>query len=208
MKRMNVTAVGICGGSGSGKTTIARGLCEQIGADVSLLLSQDRYYRDLAHLTPVKRNEVNFDHPDAVDFDSLARDIERLKSGMGVVAPVYDLSTHTRAREGRRLDAKRIIVVEGLLILNCDEVRRLLDFSIFLKAPDDIRLIRRIRRDRAERGRTEQSVISQYLETVRPMHEKFVRPSAAFADLAIDTTGEVDLADLVRRVPALNKEKK
>ncbi len=204
---MTVTAVGICGGTGSGKTTVARALCKHLGADISLVLSQDRYYRDLSHLAADERSKINFDHPDAVDFEALAGDIEQLKSGRAATVPVYDFAAHTRATDGERLEPGRFLIVEGLLILNSESVRNLLDYSIFLAAPDDIRLVRRLERDVRERGRTVESVVSQYLETVRPMHEKFVRPSAAYADVKINTTTEVDVAPLARRLAEIAEKK-
>jgi len=204
---MTVTVVGICGGTGSGKTTVARALRERLGAAVSLVLSQDRYYRDLSHLAADERSKINFDHPDAVDFEALAGDIGRLKSGRAATVPVYDFVVHTRAGNGERLEPGRFLIVEGLLILNSESVRNLLDYSIYLAAPDDIRLVRRLERDVRERGRTVESVVSQYIETVRPMHEKFVRPSAAYADVKIDTATEVDVASLATHLAEIAEKK-
>ena len=175
--------VGIAGGSGSGKTTLATALLDRLGDDKGVVIPHDAYYRDLAHLTVAEREEHNFDHPDALETELLLSHLEILDSGEVVQIPQYDFETHTRIKDGRSLDPKPVIVVEGVLVLADEALRDRLDLKIFVEAPPDIRLSRRLMRDQRERGRDTESVISQYEDTVRPMHDRFVEPSKAFADV-------------------------
>lgn len=181
--------IGICGGTGSGKTTVARALLASVGAKEVVFLQQDSYYRNLADMPLDYRNLANFDHPDAIDNDALVEHIQTLKSGGAAELPIYDFKTHTRLHETTHTESKPIIIVEGILIFADPRLRAEMDIKVFVDTPDDIRFIRRLRRDIAERGRTIDSVIEQYLATVRPMHIQFVEPSKRYADVIIPEGG-------------------
>jgi uridine kinase len=181
--------IGICGGTGSGKTTVANRILETVSADEVIFLQQDSYYRNLNDMPLDYRQEVNFDHPDALDNDLLVKHIRRLKAGAPVELPIYDFKTHSRLTETLHVDPKPIIIVEGILIFSDARILEEMDIKIFVDTPDDIRFIRRLRRDIAERGRTAESVIEQYLATVRPMHMQFVEPSKRYADVIIPEGG-------------------
>ncbi|CAN0016489.1 unnamed protein product [Laminaria digitata] len=169
--------VGIAGGSGSGKTTLSRALVSALGARNVTYICHDYYYRDLSHLPKEERAKTNFDHPDALETTLLVKQLEVLKSGGAVDVPIYDFAVHTRARETMRAEGKGVIVVEGILIF-CDPcLRDLLDIKVFVDTEPDIRFIRRMRRDIAERNRTAEDVATQFLNTVKPMHDLFVTPS-------------------------------
>jgi uridine kinase len=184
-----VLIIGICGGTGSGKTTVAQKILEAVGADRVVYLQQDAYYKDVSHLPLEERHRLNFDHPDAIDTDLLIRHIEQLRAGRAVEQPIYDFTTHTRRPETRRIEPRPIILVEGILVFENPRLRALMDLKIFVDTADDIRFIRRLLRDISERGRTVESVIRQYLETVRPMHLEFVEPSKRYADIIIPEGG-------------------
>ncbi|MBX3293018.1 MAG: uridine kinase [Acidobacteria bacterium] len=177
--------IGICGGTGSGKTTIARKLVESVGAENVVLVEQDSYYRNLADMPLDERHRANFDHPDAIDSDMLVNHLLRLKQGLVVEMPLYDFKTHTRSDRIEIIEPKQVVIVEGILIFAEARVLDLLDVRVFVDTPDDIRFIRRLRRDIAERGRTTESVIEQYFASVRPMHFEFVEPSKRHADIII-----------------------
>lgn len=181
--------IGISGGTGSGKTTVANRILETVSADEVIFLQQDSYYRNLNDMPLDYRQEVNFDHPDALDNDLLVKHIRRLKAGAPVELPIYDFKTHSRANETQHVEPKPIIIVEGILIFTDARLLEEMDIKIFVDTPDDIRFIRRLRRDIAERGRTVESVIEQYLATVRPMHMQFVEPSKRSADVIIPEGG-------------------
>jgi uridine kinase len=181
--------IGICGGTGSGKTTVANRILESVSADEVIFLQQDSYYRNLNDMPLDYRQEVNFDHPDALDNDLLVKHIRRLKAGAPVELPIYDFRTHTRTNETLHVEPKPIIIVEGILIFADARLLEEMDIKIFVDTPDDIRFIRRLRRDIAERGRTVESVIEQYEATVRPMHMQFVEPSKRCADVIIPEGG-------------------
>lgn len=185
----NIVLIGIAGGTGSGKTTLANKLYQHFG-EGSVLLSQDCYYKDLSHLPVEERISVNFDHPDSIDFDLFKEHLAELKEGRSVVIPQYDFTTHTRTDEMEILDPAPIILVEGILLFAIPEVRDLFDLKIFIDTDDDIRLMRRLERDLQERGRDFESVKTQYLATVKPMHNKFVDPTKAQADVVIWGTNE------------------
>ncbi|HEX7176162.1 MAG TPA: uridine kinase [Pyrinomonadaceae bacterium] len=181
--------IGICGGTGSGKTTVAKRILESVRACEVVFLQQDSYYRNLADLALVFRETVNFDHPDSIDNDLLVEHVRELKAGRSVELPVYDFKTHTRRAETLRVEPKPITIIEGILIFADPRLLAEMDIKVFVDTPDDIRFIRRLRRDVAERGRTVESVIEQYLTTVRPMHMQFVEPSKRVSDVIIPEGG-------------------
>ncbi len=181
--------IGICGGTGSGKTTVANRILESVSQDEVVFLQQDSYYRDLDQLPHDIRNVVNFDHPDAIDNDLLVEHLRALKRGRSVELPLYDFKTHSRRAETLRVEPQPIIIIEGILIFAEQRLLDEMDVRVYVDTPDDIRFIRRLRRDVAERGRTVESVIEQYLSTVRPMHTQFVEPSKRCADVIIPEGG-------------------
>ena len=185
--------IGICGGTGSGKTTIARKIVESVGKENVILVEQDSYYRNLGDMPLDERRQANFDHPDSIDSDLLVNHLKRLKGGDAIDMPVYDFKTHTRSRETERIEPKPVVIVEGILIFAETRILDLLDVRIFVDTPDDIRFIRRLQRDIIERGRTFDSVIAQYYATVRPMHFEFVEPSKRNADIIIPEGGKQDI---------------
>ena len=191
--------IGIAGGTGSGKTSIAKSLLEEYGEGEVVVLEQDAYYRDLSDLSIEERQLQNFDHPDAIDIELFNQQLIALIKGQSVDMPVYDFATHSRKSETRKVDPHHVIVVEGILTLHYSSLRELMDIKIFVDTPDDIRFIRRMSRDVEERSRTVQSVIDQYLKTVRQMHQQFVEPSKYFADIIIPEGGANRVAiDLLR----------
>ena len=200
--------IGIAGGSGSGKTTVANVILERVGRDRIAYLPHDAYYRDLADLPPNQRAEVNFDHPDSLETSLLIEHIQRLKQWQPIDLPVYDFTTHTRTSRTIRVEPKRVIIVEGILIFAEPALRELFDVKIFVDTDPDIRFIRRLQRDITERGRTTESVIKQYLTTVRPMHLDFVEPSKRYADVIIPEGGmnTVALDMVISRIQALLQE--
>jgi uridine kinase len=181
--------IGICGGTGSGKTTIARKIVEAVGAENVILVEQDSYYRNLADMPLDARRQTNFDHPDSIDSEMLMNHLKRLKDGLPVEMPIYDFKTHTRSPQIEHIEPKPVVIVEGILIFSEVRILDLLDVRVFVDTPDDIRFIRRLQRDITQRGRTVESVISQYFATVRPMHFEFVEPSKRYADLIIPEGG-------------------
>lgn len=182
----DVIVVGIAGGSGSGKTTLARAIYDEMGEENVVYISHDSYYRDISHLSLEERAECNFDHPDSLETSLLVEHIKMLKAKIGVHIPSYDYATHSRVlNSGEDARSRPIIIVEGILILSDPELHSLIDIKIFVDTDDDIRLIRRIQRDTAERGRTVQSVVSQYLRTVQPMHIQYVVPSKRNANIIV-----------------------
>ena len=191
--------IGIAGGTGSGKTSIAKSLLEEYGEGEVVVIEQDAYYRDLSDLSIEERHLQNFDHPDAIDIELFNQQLITLIKGQSVDMPVYDFATHSRKSETRKVDPHHVIVVEGILTLHYSSLRELMDIKIFVDTPDDIRFIRRMSRDVEERNRTVQSVIDQYLKTVRQMHQQFVEPSKYFADIIIPEGGHNMVAiDLLR----------
>jgi uridine kinase len=182
--------IGICGGSGSGKTTVAKKLVEVLGETQTVLLAQDSYYKDHSDLSLVERAKVNFDHPESVDFDLLIGHLHALKRNQPVDRPHYDFTQHLRTTGVQRLEPKPIIIVEGIMILHEARLREMFDLKVYVDTEADIRLIRRLRRDVRDRGRTMEAVVDQYLSTVRPMHLKFVEPGKEFAEIVIHDGGK------------------
>jgi len=197
--------LGVAGGTGSGKTTVARAILDAVGAERIAFLEQDSYYRDVPWETGADLRRHNFDHPDALDGDLLAEHVAALKAGRAVQVPVYDFVRHRRTAETRRVEARPVVLLEGILLFVEPALRALLDLKVYVDTDADLRLIRRLRRDLAERGRSVDEVLRQYLETVRPMHLEFVEPSKRWADLIIPEGGEnrVALEMVVARVEQL-----
>ncbi len=181
--------IGIAGGSGSGKTTVAQSILQRVGPERIAFLQHDAYYKDLSGLPPAQRAEVNFDHPNSLETDLLIQHIEQLKNGEPVQVPIYDFATHSRTGRTFTVAPRPVILVEGILIFVEPALRELFDIKIFVDTDSDLRFIRRLQRDLAERGRTTESVIKQYLATVRPMHLEFVEPSKRYADIIIPEGG-------------------
>ena len=181
--------IGIAGGSGSGKTTVAQEILQRVGRDRISFLQHDSYYKDLTGLPPTQRDQVNFDHPNSLETDLLISHIKQLKQGQTIEVPIYDFSTDSRTDQTFPVNPSRVIVVEGILIFVDPDLRALFDVKIFVDTDPDVRLIRRLQRDIAERGRSVESVIHQYQSTVRPMHLEFVEPSKRYADVIIPEGG-------------------
>jgi uridine kinase len=197
--------IGIAGGSGSGKTTVARVILDRVGQRHIAFIPHDAYYKDLSHLPLVERAAINFDHPDSLDTPLLVEHVRALKASKPVAIPIYDFKTYCRMPETLPLAPQPVILVEGILIFVEKELRDIFDVKIFVDTDADIRMIRRLQRDITERGRTAESVIQQYLATVRPMHLEFVEPSKRYADVIIPEGGfnEVALDMVVARIQAL-----
>lgn len=177
--------LGIAGGTGSGKTTLARAIADALGEDKMAIIKHDSYYRDKSKISLKDRMNINFDHPDALETDLLIRHLMELIAGRQVTIPCYDYSTHTRKKERVVVSPTKTIIVEGILVLEEKRLRDLMDIMIYIEGDDDIRFIRRLNRDINERGRILESVIDQYLSTVKPMHEEFVKTSRQYADIII-----------------------
>jgi len=182
--------VGIAGGTGSGKTTVAHKLASAMPAGRCVTIEHDAYYRDQGHLSHEERAKINYDHPGSLESSLLVEHLRELRGGRAVAVPVYDFATHTRRRETRTVEPARVIVVEGILVFTELELRDQMDIKIFVDTDPDIRLMRRIRRDLEQRGRTFQSVRDQYYATVRPMHIEYVEPTKRWADLIIPEGGD------------------
>jgi uridine kinase len=199
--------IGIAGGSGSGKTTVAQEILQRVGPDRIAFLQHDSYYKDLSGLPPTQRAEVNFDHPNSLETDLLIEHIAALRDGKSVDVPIYDFSTHSRTSKTFTVQPRRVILVEGILIFTEAALREMFDVKIFVDTDSDMRFIRRLERDITERGRTTESVIKQYQSTVRPMHLEFVEPSKRYADVIIPEGGfnTAALDMVVARVDALLK---
>ena len=202
---MKPIIIGVAGGTGSGKTTVSEAILERVGRERITYIQHDSYYKDLGHLPLEERHKINFDHPDALETNLLVEHLERLQAGSPVEVPIYDFTTHTRRKETRRAEPRGVTLVEGILIFADKALRDLMDIRIFVDTDPDIRFIRRLRRDITERGRTLESVIRQYLATVRPMHLEFVEPSKRYADIIIPEGGfNVTAIDMVvARVQAM-----
>ena len=185
----NILVIGIAGGTGSGKTTLMRNLIAQLGDEVTVL-SHDSYYKRHDDLTLEQRCRLNFDEPDAFDTSLMVYHLEQLRRGKDIDCPVYDFSIHNRTDEVRHVEAKKVIIVEGILIFENQPLRDLMDIRIFVDTDADVRLCRRIKRDVSKRGRTLESVLLQYQQTVKPMHEMYVQPSKRYADIVVPEGGK------------------
>jgi uridine kinase len=197
--------VGIAGGTGSGKTTVARAIYDRVGKDKIEWVSHDSYYRNFEGLQPEEKHHINFDHPDSLETELLARHLDVLVKGSAVEVPIYDFTTHSRKQETHRVEPRKVVIVEGILVLYEPELRKRIDIKLFVDTPADIRFVRRLMRDIKTRGRSVESVIEQYVTTVRPMHEEFVEPSKRYADLIIPEGGEnlVAIDAIIARVERL-----
>ena len=181
--------IGITGGTGSGKTTVAEAIHSAFEGNSITMIMQDSYYKDQSHITFEERLKTNYDHPHSIDMDHLIRDLKSLMSGQSIDMPVYDFAEHTRKSETIRIVPTDIIIVEGILVLDDKNLRDLLDIKIYVDTDADIRILRRMQRDINERGRSMESVINQYLNVVRPMHEQFTEPTKRYADIIIPEGG-------------------
>ena len=182
--------IGIAGGTGSGKTSFSKAISSDFGKSEVTLIEQDSYYKDLSNLTIRERSSVNFDHPGAIDFTLMRDNLNTLMGGNAIDIPIYDFTTHTRDNENRKVEKHRIIILEGILALFDPIIRDMMDIKIYVDTADDIRIIRRIKRDINKRNRTFDSVIEQYYKTVRPMHFEFVEPTKEYADIIIPEGGK------------------
>jgi uridine kinase len=186
--------VGVAGGTGSGKTTVVRRMVETLGDRQVSVLEQDRYYRDHPALRLEERASLNFDHPQALETELMVAHVDALRQGRAVEAPIYDFAIHARDQATDRIEPRQAVIVEGILVLADAQLRALMDVKVFVQTDDDTRFIRRLRRDVAERGRTVESVIDQYLTTVKPMHLEFVEPSRRYADVIVPEGGHNQVA--------------
>lgn len=200
--------IGIAGGSGSGKTTVANAIVQRAEPGSIAYIQHDSYYKDLSSLAPAQRATTNFDHPNSLQTELMAEHVEALKNGRSVEVPSYDFTTHTRRKEMTQVAPHPVILVEGILLYVDAEMRNLCDVKLFIDTDADLRLIRRLQRDLNERGRTTEMVVEQYLATVRPMHLEFVEPSKRYADLIIPYGGfnEVALEFVVARIETKLRE--
>ena len=186
--------IGIAGGTGSGKTTVARAIYDRVGRDRIEWISDDSYYRNFDALSPEERAKINWDHPDSLESELLTRHLDVLCKGSSVEVPIYDFAAYARKSQTQRVEPCKVVIVEGILVLAEPELRKRIDIKLFVDTPADIRFVRRLTRDIESRGRSLQSVVHQYMATVRPMHEEFVEPSKRHADLIIPEGGENQVA--------------
>ncbi len=205
--RTATLVIGIAGGSGSGKTTVAQEILQRVGPDRIAFLQHDSYYKDLSGLPPAQKVDVNFDHPNSLETELLIEHIASLRDGTAIEVPIYNFSTHSRTGKTYTVQPRGVILVEGILIFTEAALREMFDVKIFVDTDSDLRFIRRLERDISERGRTTESVIRQYQLTVRPMHLEFVEPSKRYADIIIPEGGHntAALDMVVARVEALLK---
>jgi uridine kinase len=207
-EKMQPIVIGVAGGTGSGKTTVASRILERVGAEHITYIAHDAYYRDLGHLPERLRAQVNFDHPDALETELLIDHLKKLRAGKPVEIPIYDFTTHTRTERTRQVEVAPVVIIEGILVFVEAELRKLFDVKIYIDTDADVRFIRRLRRDIEERDRSVESVCEQYLSTVRPMHLEFVEPSKRYADVIIPEGGfnEVAIEMVAARIRGLLAE--
>jgi uridine kinase len=195
--------IGIAGGTGSGKTTVVNQIIEELKNEEVDVISQDSYYQDTSHLTYEQRTKINFDHPKSIDFDLLVSHLKDLKAGKHIQQPVYSFKEHNRTGETVEIAPRKVIIVEGILILTHPDIREMFDIKIYVHADSDERLIRRLKRDIAERGRDLDEVLNRYQTTLKPMHQQFIEPTKEFADIIIPTnrynTVAVDIVQTIIR---------
>jgi uridine kinase len=197
--------IGVAGGTASGKTTVADAILQRVGGDRIAYIQHDSYYRDLSHLPLEERRKLNFDHPDALETKLLVRHLQQLQADQPIEVPTYDFATYQRRDETRRVKPRRVILVEGILIFVDRELREMMDVKLYVDTDSDLRFIRRLQRDIKERDRTLETVINQYLNTVRPMHLEFVEPSKRYADVIIPAGGfnEAAIQMIVARIQGM-----
>lgn len=186
--------VGIAGGTGSGKTTVVRKIAENVSKDQIALIPQDSYYRDNSHMPLEERQQINFDHPNAIEWDLLIDHVQSLKKGKQIGQPIYSYLTCTRAEDTIKVEPKKVIIIEGILCLSNPKLRELMDLKVFVHADADDRLTRVVRRDIVERGRSVDTVLNRYEKTVKPSHEQFIEPTKRFADIIVPQGGENKIA--------------
>lgn len=193
--------IGIAGGTGSGKTTVVNKIIKELPIDEVCVISQDSYYKETDNLSYEERTKINFDHPRAIDFDLIIQHLKDLKAGKTIDQPIYSFVTHNRTKDVVITHPRKVIIVEGILIFNSEELRSLFDIKIFVHADTDERLIRRVRRDINERGRDVNEVLSRYQDTLKPMHQQFIEPTKNYADIIIPNDRYNNVAiDIVRTV--------
>ena len=205
---MQALVIAVAGGTGSGKTTVARQILQRVGAEYIAYIPHDTYYRDHSHLSPRERDQVNYDHPDSLETELLVEQLKELRTGQAIETPVYDFTTHTRTSQTRRVEPSSVVLVEGILIFAEPELRELFDVMLYVDTDADVRFIRRLQRDIEERGRSVESVCKQYLATVRPMHLEFVEPSKRYANVIIPEGGfnEVAIEMVAARIRGMLEE--
>ncbi|GEQ86100.1 uridine kinase [Patiriisocius marinistellae] len=195
--------IGIAGGTGCGKTTVVQQIIEQLPVDEVCVISQDSYYKETSHLTYNQRIAINFDHPNSIDFELLHQHLKLLRNGKSFEQPVYSFVEHNRTKETVTTHPKKVVIVEGILILTHPEIRDMFDIKVYVHADSDERLIRRLKRDIAERGRDIDEVLTRYQTTLKPMHQQFIEPTKEFADIIIPTNKYNTVAvDLIRTIIA------
>jgi len=197
----NMLIIGIAGGTGSGKTTVVRQIMDELKNEEVDVISQDSYYQDTSHLSMEERKKINFDHPKSIDFNLLVSHLKELKTGNSIEEPVYSFKEHNRTRETRTIHPRKVIIVEGILILTHPDIRDMFDIKIFVHADSDERMIRRLKRDINERGRDLDEVLWRYQTTLKPMHQQFIEPTKEFADIIIPTNRPNTVAvDIVQTI--------
>ncbi len=203
--------IGICGGTGSGKTTVVNKILDILPSDHVAILSQDSYYKDNSNISIEERKHINFDHPDAIEFDLLLKHINELKKGHSIEKPIYSYITCSRSAEKIHIESKEVILIEGILLFTDKRIRDICNVKVFVDAPADERLLRVIKRDIIERGRNVEQTLDRYTETVKPMHDQFIEPTKRYADIIVPLGGENTvainiLASTIRQKLGLNKD--